>query len=188
MKNLFYIILLLSSIISCKAQQVYEISQYDPHVEDGRYFKDISGKLNKYIGVWKNTTGNKTFKITLWKEEKRQHTGFYMDQIYGDYEMIENEGQPNETLLYKSKKIADTQGNYMTPSIFLFGFSYTLYGSVYDLTNFHITYGYSALGELKFSIDPTTGKAHWTVTDKRELKDPSEGAITIPMDLIMTKQ
>ena len=188
MKNIFFISILLISFASCKAQQIYNISEYDPNVEDGRYFKDIDGKLDKYIGVWKNTTGNKTFKVIIWKEEKHQHRGFFMDQIYGDYEMIENEGLPTETLLYKSKKIVDVQGNYFTPSIYLFGFSYALYGSVYDIVNFNITSGYAALGELKFSIDPATGKAHWKVTDKRELKDPSEGPITIPMDLIMTKQ
>lgn len=187
MKNIIYILLLFSAI-ACKAQQIYDISQYDPKTEDGRYFKDLNGRLDSFIGIWKNTTGNKTFKVTLWKEEKSEHTGFYMDEIYGDYEMIENEGQPNETVSYKSKKIADNQGNYFTPSILLFGDYPTLSGFVYDLTNYYITYGYSAMGNLVFQIDIATGKAHWLVKDKRELKDPSEGPIEIPMDLILTKQ
>lgn len=188
MKNIIYITIFLLSIISCKAQQVYDITQSDFNAKDGRYYKDLNGILTPFIGIWKNSTGNKTFKITLWKEEKCDYYGFYMDKIYGDYEMIENEGQPNEAILYKSKKIVDTQGNYYTPSISLFGSSSFLLGSVDDNTNFHISYGYVARGYLEFNIDPSTGEAHWKVTDKRELKDPSEGPITIPMDLIMTKQ
>ena len=188
MKKIHILLAFNLFFISCKAQQVCDITQYDVKIKDGRYYKDLNGILNPFIGVWKNTTGNKTFKVILCKEEKGDYNGFYMNEIRGDYEMIENEGQPNETLLYKSKKIVDTQGNYYTPSIYLSGSSAFLQGFVDDNTNFHITSGYVAKGNLSFNIDPTTGKAHWKVTDKRELKDPSEGAITIPMDLIMTKQ
>lgn len=121
MKKILILLLLNLIFLNCKSQQVYDLCTFDKTVKDGRYYKDLHGNLDHFIGTWKNTTGNMTFKVILWKEDKENYDGYYMDGIHGDYEMIENEGQPNENILYKSKKLIGNTGKYFTPAIVIRG-------------------------------------------------------------------
>ena len=188
MKTILYLTIILFSV-NVRVQQVYNLSELDFKVRDGRYYKDLYGKLNPFIGVWKNTTGNKTFKITLWKNEDGAYSGFYLDEIYGDYEMIENEGLPNETILYKSKKLININNpQYFTPAIRVIGGYPGVAGTVFDNIHFSNTENYLITGRLDFLIDPSTGKAHWKVKDRREMKGIGEPDMTIPKDIILTKQ
>ena len=165
------------------------ISEIDYTVEDGRYYKDLYNKLNPFVGVWKNTTGNKTFKVILWKKEKDSFNGYYVDLIYGDYEMIENEGLPNETILYKSKKLIGINApQYFTPALMARGGYPGIAGTINDNVHFNNTENYLIPGALDFVIDTTTGKAHWKVKDRREMKGIGEPDMTIPKDIILTKQ
>ncbi|KQS93643.1 DUF6705 family protein [Chryseobacterium sp. Leaf394] len=79
MRKIFlFIILFISLSQNAKSQIIIPPDPYteydlalgiDYQAEDLRYYKDINGTLNPLIGVWKNKTGNKTFKVTLWKKE-----------------------------------------------------------------------------------------------------------------------
>ena len=188
MKTIFYLSIILFSI-NLKAQQIYDISEIDYTVEDGRYYKDLYSKLDPFIGIWKNTTGNTTFKVILWKKEKESFNGYYVDLIVGDYEMIENEGQPNENIIYKSKKLININNpQYFTPAIRVRGGYPGVAGTVFDNIHFSNTENYLITGRLDFVIDPSTGKAHWKVKDRREMKGIGEPDMTIPKDIILTKQ
>lgn len=188
MKTLYTFILFNLLFITCKSQQVYDLYDFDNTINDGRYYKDLQGGLNQFIGTWKNVTGDKTFKVTFWKVEKENFKRYYLDIIHGDYEMIQNEGQPNETVLYKSKKLLGTTGNYFTPSIRIRGYYPHLSGVITDNTTMTSTnMGYLVPGNLTFSItSPNT--AHWSIRILEGIRIQGTPAFSLPMDLVMTKQ
>jgi len=188
MKTIYTLLLFNLLFVTCKSQQVYDLCSFDKTIRDGRYYKDLQGNLNQFIGVWKNTTGNKTFKVTFWKEEKEDYNDYYIDGIHGDYEMIENEGQPNEIVLYKSKKLVGNTGQYFTPSIVVRGFCDGGIGGVImdntSMTNTNIRY---VNGDLSFFIT-SPNIAHWSIRILEGIKIQGAPTFQLPMDLIMTKQ
>lgn len=189
MKTIYTFILLNLFFITCKSQQTYDLNSFSlSNPEYGRYYKDLQGCLNQFVGTWKNVTGNKTFKITLYKEEKHNFDIYYMDIICGDYEMIENEGQPNETVLYKSKKIIGTTGNYFTPAIRTRGACAGIGGTIIDNTTMTITnMGNLITGNLSFYLT-STNTAQWKVDILEGLRVQGTTAFSLPMNLVMTKQ
>lgn len=189
MKTIYTFILFNLIFITCKSQQVYDLCSFDNTARDGRYYKDLQGNLNSFIGTWKNITGNKTFKVTLWKMEKEDYNGnYFMDGVHGDYEMIQDEGQPNEIILYKSKKLVGNTGQYFTPSIVVRGSCRNSIGGVImdntAMTNTNVKY---VTGNLSFSLNPNN-TAHWKIDILEGIKIQGTPTFQLPMDLVMTKQ
>ena len=97
MKNIIKIALLLATIMSY-SQEIVPIEDklnYDPFEQPKKYYKDVNGVFNKFIGTWKwqNTTTNptKTFEITFYKHEMRDQGGIsYTDFITSKFKYIEN--------------------------------------------------------------------------------------------------
>lgn len=162
---------------------------YDMQANDLRYYKDFNGNLNPFIGIWKYTSGNKTFKVTLWKREMQYFTGHYMDVIWGDYEMIENEGQITQNILFKSKIPMGNSGNYFELGISLKGNYPALSGVANDNTYYTANFPYINPLRLDFTLDPTNNnKAHWKLKDRREFNIEGYNGTPLPMDIILTKQ
>lgn len=189
MKTIYTLLLFNLIFMTCKSQQTYDLHDFSlDNPEDGRYYKDLQGNLNQFIGTWKSTTGNKTFKVTFWKVENEDFKGYYMDGISGDYEMIENEGQPNESILYKSKKLLGITGNYFTPAIRVRGYYPHLSGVITDNTTMTSTnMGYLIPGNFTFSISsPNT--ANWSIRILEGIRIQGTPAFSLPMNLVMIKQ
>ncbi|GAA4162592.1 hypothetical protein GCM10022217_30280 [Chryseobacterium ginsenosidimutans] len=168
----------------------YDLAQgIDYHVEDLRYYKDINGSLNPFIGVWKNTAGNKTFKLTLWKKEMVSYLRkFYMDEIHGDYIVIENEGQPNETILFNSRFPSTTYSNPSSPMIMLMGNYPKLNGVIFDNSRFHIDP--TTWKGLLIQITILPGNTMQLKTAERKGLRGTDSYVNpyIPKDIILTKQ
>ena len=69
--------------------------EYDSFEQPKKYFKDVNGVFNKFMGTWKwqNATTNptKTFEITFYKQEMRDEAGIcYTDFITSKFKYIEN--------------------------------------------------------------------------------------------------
>lgn len=168
----------------------YDLAQgIDYQVEDLRYYKDINGTLNPFIGIWKNTTGNKTFKVTLWKKEMVLFANsFYIDKIYGDYTVIVNEGQTNEQVLFNSKYPTNDPTPF-TPTIMMQGKYPQVSGVIYDNSRFHINKSTWSEFLLLFKILPGNTTAQWIKDERKGLKDTDPYVSPyIPKDIILTKQ
>jgi hypothetical protein len=198
MKKIFLFIILLilfsqnikSQITIVEPYIEYDLAQgIDYHVEDLRYYKDINGSLNPFIGVWKNTTGNKTFKLTLWKKEMVLYLRkFYIDEIHGDFMVIENEGQPNETILFDSKYPTNDPTPF-TPMIMLRGKYPQVSGVVYDNSRWHIDKSTWKTFLLLFKILPGNTTAQWITDERSGMKDTDPYVNPyIPKNITLTKQ
>jgi len=91
MKHTLIIFLLISSVLSCKAQSpVVDIDANRTQIPNGAYFKDAQNKLGKYTGTWKYTNGNTTFTITIVKMLEYFDGRDYEDILIGEYKYIDN--------------------------------------------------------------------------------------------------
>lgn len=93
MKNIIKIMLLVLTITSCKAQNTYPLSSFQPkHLKNNNYIKDTENAYNNFVGTWQWTDGNSTFTIKLQKVEhwKMPNDTYYKDIIFGGYKYILN--------------------------------------------------------------------------------------------------
>lgn len=191
MKKIFKILILILFINSINAQQTVDICGYNEHLNmNNKYFKDINNINSVFIGTWKWVNGNQTFKVILWKQEMVQNTSYtncYEDKIYGHWEMIENEGTPNELVVFKSNRYLGNGQNW--PPMILGGgscdgitFKSMLTDNCTDQSNLLKN------GSLVFTLIAGTNTAKWEVTELKGLKLPSNPAFCIPTNIILTKQ
>jgi len=104
MKNKIVYILLLLGIISCKAQVIGTLEQFEeckkranrdevgcPDLENITYVKDTSNRLNQFIGVWKGNFAGKEYEIHF---EKKIQFGedIKWDRIFGRMVIKNNSG------------------------------------------------------------------------------------------------
>jgi hypothetical protein len=86
MKYIYYTILLIISIMSCKAQSpIVNIDASRSSTVDGAYFKDLNNEFNKFIGTWVYTNGTNTLTIELKKVESVYNGKDYEDKLVGEY-------------------------------------------------------------------------------------------------------
>ena len=174
------------------AQQIVDVSEYVNQINEvpNKYYKDLNNIFSNYIGTWENTTGNSTFRVTLWKVEKVKYPigkNVYMDEIHGKFMMIQDAGQPNETILYRSDKEFLNTGSYWTDIIQDMPTTTNgIGGGIFD--NCMAIEGDYRLRSFSFRMDYTTTpvSAHWKVKYLPETH-PSEPPILIPTDLILIK-
>ncbi|MDP5105118.1 MAG: hypothetical protein NWQ31_02990 [Polaribacter sp.] len=195
MKNIIIILITVITSISCKAQQIvgmdYPISKAEDY--DGKYFKDLDGNYDKFLGIWENTTGNMTFRVILFKTEKEPFgdpVSFYMDRISGRFLMIENIGTPNEREVYNSMKYMPNFGT--TPEIVISGGAGTtiMSGTIWDNTITSTILPSGMLnGEMTLeilNIASTPLQARWKVFRKGLSLEGVE--FNVPTDILLTKQ
>ena len=80
MKHTFTIIVFLSLIISCKAQVIGTLEQFEecqtrpnrdegcPDLDNITYVKDTNNRLNQFVGTWKGNYGGKQYEIQFEKQ------------------------------------------------------------------------------------------------------------------------
>ena len=181
MKKLITVIVITLSFLSCKAQQFVEVNLSTIDYNDdltGKYYKDIDGNFNPFIGVWENTTGSTTFRIELFKEAITT-SDYSTDTIQGKYYLIENAGTLNETIMCTGENMV--KEGYVIVAKSLDGL--TMSGAIYDTCvpdELNSTFGI-----LKMDITGTN-TAHWTITRKGMKLVGME--YVIPIDIILTKQ
>lgn len=186
MKTLLITLLIAFTIYSCKAQQLttVNLNTYIPGANDksGKYYKDIDGDFNAFLGVWENTTGNNTFKVELFKAAIPQGNSpfdYSYDTIQGKYYLIENYGTPNETIICTGQNLVREGVVIMASS----SDGVSMQGLIFD-TCIPIELN-STSGVLKMEIT-NTNLAHWTITRKGISISGME--YVIPTDIILTKQ
>ncbi|SDJ75520.1 DUF6705 family protein [Chryseobacterium jejuense] len=90
MKNK-WIILGIFVVFSCKAQQILPLNTSAFKSQTNSYFKDINNELDYYTGVWTSNFDNKTIKLVITKEIKKNlkmwKKNFYTDQLFIKYEV-----------------------------------------------------------------------------------------------------
>ena len=184
-----FIILVMLLISNIKAQQIENRCNIHSFAdfEQGIYYKDVDNKFAPFIGVWKNVTGNTTFKVTMFKTEDTDYGGYFLDTLEGHYEIILNEGQANENIICTSRFLPGNPSVQLPPLIQGSSCSGNGFGgSVLDMCIGPPKYQLN--GMLQISLIPGTNTAHWKITRKRGLVIGQEIDYTLPKDIILTKQ
>jgi len=81
MKNIVLVLSILLAGISCKAQVIGTLEQFEecskrpnrdelgcPDLDNITYVKDTNNRLNQFVGIWKGTSGEKNYEIKLEKK------------------------------------------------------------------------------------------------------------------------
>ena len=99
-------------LFSCKAQQVYPLTNSTYNIPNGSYIKDTNNDLDFYIGTWLTTYQGRTFRLSIEKELHRQKEGlvknWYEDVLIVRYEVKDLNNILESTLSYNfgtSKKL-----------------------------------------------------------------------------------
>lgn len=119
MKNKLFILTSLLIIISCKAQVIGTLEQFEecsmrpnrdqegcPDLENITYVKDTNNRLNQFVGTWKGNYGGKQYEIRLekkvnYKDDPSDDRSF--DRIIGRIIIKDNSGN----IIYNSMNKPD---------------------------------------------------------------------------------
>lgn len=206
MKKILKLFVLLFALQFCHAQQekIVELKQYyNPNNKEGNlftyYYKDVNNYFTPFIGTWIYQNGNQTFVLQLWKKTKVEYPAtsttkkMFHDELSGHYKMIQNYGQPNETVLYTSQ-INIGSSSTPWPTIIAAGKAlenYKMTGTIFDVAGpLHPNYQMGIEGNLVFTINANSNPltAKWKVTLPMGMRGSDEpSTFTIPTDIILTK-
>ncbi|MEJ5103515.1 DUF6705 family protein [Chryseobacterium sp. MYb328] len=98
-----WFILVLFTVLFCKAQQVLPLNNSASKSPTNSYFKDINNELDPYIGTWKGDFQEKVIKLKIAKELKvpfemwGKHN--FKDRLLVRYEVTNNHGVVLESSL-----------------------------------------------------------------------------------------
>ncbi|MEM6516314.1 MAG: DUF6705 family protein [Bacteroidota bacterium] len=89
--NVLTIVILILTLISCKAQ-VAPLYRIDPELPEGTYYKDLDNDFDKFIGTWKWESNDSIITIVLQKKEDVYipSNNQYEDYIVGEYKFTVN--------------------------------------------------------------------------------------------------
>lgn len=189
MKNIIYIVFLISSIIA-KAQEVVPKEQEAQHLTNGtfqdKYFKDTNGHLNKFIGSWKwqdsQTNPTKILEITFLKVQNEFTGSYYRDLLFSKYKYYENGVE-----IYNTEYIFDDR--------FIFGGLFSFPNNLNKLRLLYsepdpATDGYRYSFHIEYLPNTTTGGIEQLKWDVEILLEVAENAEQpkIPRHIILTKQ
>jgi hypothetical protein len=187
MKKIIYLIVLIFNF-QLYAQDVAleNKNDYNGYERVGKYFKDINGHLNKFIGTWKwqdnPTNPTKVLEINFFKVENYDTGGYFEDRLNSTYIYSENGVEIYNTVnIYDDKfifgglfsfpnNINKLRLYYSEPNPATNGFRY----------NFHIEY-------LQSATITGTAQLKWDVEIVIEVAQVAE-LPKIPMHIILTKQ
>lgn len=184
MENFIKLILLLT-FTNSSSQVIVNNSTFNQGPTEGKYFKDLDNNIPAFEGIWQNTTGNITFRIILFKETKKPFgypVEYFMDNMGGSFQIIQDLGTSNEMVLHNSIKFYPGSTHSETSVFFADADATGLGGWMRDNCASVGSGSLVAFFELN-KITPTT--AHWNV--KPGAIRFSGQYFSIPTDVIMTK-
>lgn len=116
MKQLIFIIILLTGYFSKAQNPVVDILDDDGSATTDTYYKDVNNLLNQFEGTYIYTNGSTTFKIVLIKKVQQYNGRYYEDLIIGEYQYIENGIEKVNTLnelniVHNNQRIHNINGN-----------------------------------------------------------------------------
>ena len=187
----------------CAVKQGIEVKLKEYYTTDNQhgknfiyYYKDINNYFTPFIGTWTYIDGDKTFVVKLLKETKVPYLSkkpkMYRDEINGHYKMIQNYGQPNETVLYTSQiNIGTSITPWQTVILASAINNNIMSGVIFDIAGvLNTSYPTGVRGQLVMTINDFTNPltAHWKVTLPMGMRGTDEpSTFTIPTDIILTK-
>ncbi|MFN4198832.1 MAG: DUF6705 family protein [Flavobacterium sp.] len=184
MKKLIYIIVIVFSF-QLQAQEIVPKEQqpqyYLNNTYKDKYFKDINGHFNKFIGTWKwqdsPTNPTKVLEITFYKVENHYTGGCFEDRLASSYTYYENGVEIYNTTngVFGGRFVFPNNLNklrliYMEPNPATLGFTY----------NFVIEF-------IPNTTLPGTPQLKWDVEVVLEVAENAE-LPKIPMHIVLTKQ
>jgi len=196
MKKIFLLSTLIFLSVQCKAQSnIVALTncdkQYD-HSTGDYYLKDTADKMNKYSGVWKWTSGNREFILTLIKQVKHHYNqygnnNYYKDRLIGYYQYKEN------GLLIADTSSDDLSKDYESRVIFNLGCNSHISAISFEdykkYKNFDVTLENISPTQIKMKMFETehiiTVNKH---TGVRNPPNDPQGGSTFPMEMVLTKQ
>ncbi|WP_294251739.1 DUF6705 family protein [uncultured Chryseobacterium sp.] len=107
MKNILFILTLFIMLVSCKAQIIGTLEQFEecamrpnhdegcPDLENITYVKDTNNRLNQFVGIWKGNYDSKQYEIKLEKKvnyKTEPNDGLSWDMIIGRIKVTDNSG------------------------------------------------------------------------------------------------
>lgn len=199
MKKILYILCFITLSLSCKAQQIVNINQFDALSNTaGKYYKDVNNVFANFLGTWQWQNGTQTFTVTLWKETMSEHENgtapsFYKDHILGHYDLTEMQNQGGalveETLYTSQRKIG--QSNTWWPYAIFGGTSEgtEFSGLIYDVSVDDPDWSLGVRGNLKLTIISTSPlQMQWEVTLPEGMYDIGQPTtFNIPTNITLTK-
>ena len=84
MKNILFILILITSMIACKAQQTYPYNTDYDQIPNGSYLKDLNNELSPYIGTYKASYQGNEITLFITKQENKNETRPLNKQFYRD--------------------------------------------------------------------------------------------------------
>lgn len=200
-----YIITFFFINFFCFSQQITDYKNLytdnrpsDDQPSNPKYYKDINNYFTPFIGTWKYTNGDKTFIVTLWKDEMRAYPSsdiiyYYTDNIFGHYKMVQNYGTPNQVVLYTSEINVGLSTTQWPSVIYAASIeSNKLGGHLYDINTEPANSQFWPLrGSLTMTINPNSNPltAHWKITNSEEkIIGGRNYNFVIPTDIILTKE
>ena len=118
MKKILTILLIFITFVS-NAQQVIPFEQERNHQgfeRKGKYFKDVNGFLNKFLGTWRyennSTSSSEVVEITFYKREMVSISGYFIDELYAQFKYIKNGVEIYNT--YNTNRVLDIFGGFFT--------------------------------------------------------------------------
>ena len=183
MKKLIYIIVIMFSF-QLQAQEIVPLEDkknYDGNERVGKYFKDVNGHLNKFIGTWKwqdnPTNPTKVLEVTFYKVENQDTGGYHVDRLTSSYTYHENGVEIYNTAngVFGGRFVFPNNLNklrltYMEPNPASFGFTYNFVLEYLPSTTM------AGMPQLKWDVEIVL-----EVAENAELPK-------IPMHIILTKQ
>ena len=178
-------LIIVLSVYSCNAQlTTVNINTLNYNEScSGKYFKDIDGNFNNFIGSWKGIVNESiTFKVELFKyylPEGKPPLDYSKDIITGKYYLIVNEGESSEQIICSGQNMDKVGFVIIAES----NDGTTMKGSIYDTCISKELV--STFGNLSMNLG-NKNTAHWGITRKGiSLKGMD---YVIPTNIILTKQ
>lgn len=190
MKKIIYIIIIVFSI-QLQAQEIVPKEQQAQYYLDknykNKYFKDLNGHLNKFLGAWKwqdnQTNPSKILEVTFIKQENIFKGSSYEDLLITNFKYIENGIE-----IYNNDN--DTTGaRYIFGGFFSFPYNLnklSLFYSEPDLA----TNGFRHSFFIEYLPSATSGglpQLKWDVEIVLEVAENAE-LPKMPLHIILTKQ
>lgn len=190
MKKILYIIILASNLM-LQAQEIVPKEQEKQYLADGniqdKYFKDINGHFNKFLGTWKwqdnQTNPSKILEVTFIKQENIFTGSSYEDLLITNFKYIENGIE-----IYNNEN--DTTG-----ARYIFGGLFSFPNNLNKLRMFYSepapdTNGFRYSFHVEYLPSSTMAgmpQLKWDVDIVLEVAENAE-LPKIPMHIILTKQ
>ena len=116
MRNIITVFLFVF-VYTVKAQQIVPFEQmvnYNAYQSNGKYFKDVNGTLNKFLGNWKyenlDSSPTEIVEVTFYKREMVSAGGYFEDELYAHFKYIKNGVEIYNT--YNTLRIRDIWSGY----------------------------------------------------------------------------